>query len=265
MQAVAFPLEIDNLSSPPPDRAESSDSPADPAPRFTYQEAEASAYPGANPRVPLGQAGETPSPAEPADVPRAEPQVPQPVTWTGTLLAPDAVFSARREAARFGIGLGLAAVYGLALGARDGRAAFLTHAAGVPAALLVAFGVGIPALYIFLALLDAPVVPSAIASAATRATATAGLVLAGLAPAAALFVVTSDRNGAAALAAAVGLAVGGAFGLGSVVSDLRQSIVASGWPVRVLSNVVFGVFGLFAVVVTLRVWMSLLPVLGGAR
>lgn len=262
MQAVAFPLEIDNLSPPPPDRAAASDLPGDPAPRVAYEQAEAPAQPGASPRVPLGEAGETPSPA---DAPRAEPPEPQPVTWTGTLLAPDAVLSVRREVARFGIGLGLAAIYGLALGARDGRAAFLTHAVGVPAALLVAFGVGIPALYIFLALLDAPVVPATIASAATRATASAGLVLAGLAPAAALFVVTSERSGAAALAAAVGLAVGGAFGLGSVVSDLRQSMVTSGWTVRALSNVVFGVFGVFAVVVTLRVWISLLPVLGGAR
>ncbi|MFO0588701.1 MAG: hypothetical protein U0441_14220 [Polyangiaceae bacterium] len=190
---------------------------------------------------------------------------PQSVTWTGTLLAHDAVFSARREAKRFGIGLGLAAIYGLALGARDGRTSFLTHAVGVPAALLVAFGVGIPALYIFLAMLDAPVAPTAMASAASRAGAVSGLVLAGLAPAAALFVVSSDHRGAAALAAAAGLAVGGAFGLGHVVSDLRKSVATSAWSVRVLADVVFGVFGLFAVIVTLRVWASLLPLVGGGR
>ncbi|MFT3773428.1 MAG: hypothetical protein QM820_49255 [Minicystis sp.] len=195
----------------------------------------------------------------------APPPAPLPNSWTSNLLAVDAEPSVRREAARFGIGLGLAALYGLALGARQGRLAFLMHAAGVPAALLVAFGVGIPALYIFLALVDAPVVLASIAAAATRATATAGLVLAGLAPAAALFVVTSERPGAAALAAGVGLAVGGAFGLGNVVSDLRKSVEGARASVRMAADLAFGGFGIFAIVVSLRVWVSLLPVLGGGR
>jgi hypothetical protein len=190
---------------------------------------------------------------------------PLPPSWTAELLAEAASFSPRREAARFGVGLGLAALYGLALGARQGRLAFLAHAAGVPAALLVAFGVGIPALYIFLALVDAPVALASIAGAATRATATAGLVLAGLAPAAALFVVTSERPGAAALAAGFGLAVGGAFGLGNVVSDLRKTVAHAKSSVRLAADLAFGGFGVFAVVVSLRVWVSLLPVLGGGR
>jgi hypothetical protein len=198
-------------------------------------------------------------------VPPLPAPAPLPNSWTGSLLAADAEPSLRREAARFGVGLGLSALYGLALGARGGKLAFLVHAAGVPAALLVAFGIGIPALYIFLALVDAPVAPSAMAAAATRATATAGLVLAGLAPAAALFVVTSERPGAAALAASVGLAVGGAFGLGNVVSELRKSVEDARASTRFAADLAFGVFGLFAVVVALRVWMSLLPVLGGVR
>jgi len=217
---------------------------------------------------------DVPPPAAPGDalaasavppMPAPPPPLPLPPSWTANLLAVDAELSPRREATRFGVGLGLAALYGLALGAREGRLAFLAHAAGVPAALLVAFGVGIPALYIFLALVDAPVAVAAVAAAATRATATAGLVLAGLAPAAALFVVTSERPGAAALAAGVGLAVGGAFGLGNVVSDLRRSVEGARAPVRVAADLAFGVFGLFAVIVALRVWMSLLPVLGGVQ
>lgn len=232
MQAVTFPLEVNDVPSPPL---------ADEAPQEAPETTSA-------PPIPLPQ---EPSPGQ--------------ATWTSALLSVDPVFSARREALRFVAGLGLAAVYGLALGARDGRFSFLSHAVGVPAALLVAFGVGIPALFIVLALLDAPVVPSAVAAAAARATASAGLVLAGLAPAAALFVVTSEQRGAAALAAGAGLAIGGAFGLGNVVSDLYRSLEASRWTIRILSNVVFGVFGLFAVVVTLRVWGSLLPLLGGGQ
>lgn len=195
----------------------------------------------------------------------AAPAAPLPPSFTADLLAEQKVPSLRREAARFGIGLGLAAIYGLALGARGGGAAFFTHAIGVPAAMLAAFGVGVPALYIFLALVDAPVAPAAMGAAATRATATGGLVLAGLAPAAALFVVTSERPGAAALAAAVGLAIGGAFGLGSVVSDLRKVIAEARATTRFTADLAFGAFGLFAIVVALRVWVSLLPVLGGAR
>lgn len=211
------------------------------------------------------------APAEREETPRAEtaPSVPPPVaippSWTADLLAEDAAPALRREATRFAVGLGLAAVYGLAIGARTGGFSLVRHAIGVPTALLAAFGVGVPALYIFLALVDAPVAPGAMAAAATRATASAGLVLAGLAPAAALFVVTSERPGAAALAASVGLALGGAFGLGNVVSDLRKAIADARVTTRFTSDLAFGAFGLFAIVVALRVWASLLPVLGGAR
>jgi hypothetical protein len=236
------------------------------APALSFEAAFPSpSHPAADSEPPAPVAAPAPVASAVPPLPAAPSLPPLPPSWTANLLAADAEVSPRREATRFAIGLGLAALYGLALGARSGRLAFLTHAVGVPAALLAAFGVGIPALYIFLALVDAPVVPAAIAAAATRATATAGLVLAGLAPAAALFVVTSERPGAAALAALVGLSVGGAFGLGNVVSDLRKSVAAAAPAVRLVADLAFGGFGLFAVVVSLRVWMSLLPVLGGAR
>lgn len=221
------------------------------------------------PARPISAPPDTPSepPAASAvpPIPSPAPPPPLPESWTGHLLALDPAISPRREAQRFAVGLGLAALYGLALGARQGRLAFFTHAAGVPAALLAAFGVGIPALYIFLALVDAPVAVAGMAAAASRATAAAGLVLAGLAPAAALYVVTSEHRGAAALAAGLGLAVGGAFGLGNVVSDLRKSLHDAKPTIRAAADLAFAGFGLFAVVVAIRVWMSLLPILGATR
>lgn len=226
--------------------------------------------PVADSDAPISQATMPSMPAVPASVvasvaPPAPAPLPLPPSYTRELLAEDGAPTVRREAARFAIGLGLAALYGLALGARGGGMSFLRHAAGVPLALLLAFGVGIPALYIVLALIDAPVAVASIGAAATRATATAGLVLAGLAPAAALFVVSSEKQGAAAFAAGVGLAVGGAFGLGNVVSDLRRSLLAARPAKRLAADLAFAGFGLFAVVALLRGWMSLLPLLGGAR
>jgi hypothetical protein len=214
------------------------------------------------PEATLPSAFAAEAPAASAVPPIPEPAAPPP-SWTAELLAVAPSFELRREAARFGMGLGLAALYGLALGARHGRLGFLVHAAGVPSALLVALGVGVPALFIVLALLDAPVAPATVASAASRAAASGGLVLAGLAPAAALFVVTSERAGAAALAGGVGLAVGGAFAFGSVVSEVRKAMAQAQATTRLAADLAFAGFGLFAVLVALRVWVALLPVLRG--
>lgn len=104
-----------------------------------------------------------------------------PPSWTARLLAEDSEFQVARELGRFGVGLGLSALYGLSLGARQGGKAFFLHAAGVPAALLAVTALGIPALYIVLALFDAPIEPPKAIAAAARATAQSGLVLAGLA------------------------------------------------------------------------------------
>lgn len=235
MQAPAFPIE----AFPAPSRP-------DPEPPLTQATLPSAFEAAAVPPIPIPEAP------------------PPPPSWTADLLAAHPDFDLRREASRFGTGLALAAIYGLALGARHGRLAFLAHAAGVPSALLVALGVGVPALFIFLALLDAPIKPSTIAAATSRAAASGGLVLAGLAPAAALFVVTSERAGAAALAGGVGLAVGGAFAFGSVVSELRRSLAQAAATTRLAADLAFGGFGLFAVMVALRVWITLLPVLRGA-
>ena len=86
--------------------------------------------------------------------------------WTSTLLDVDADW--RGLAGRVATGAALSAVYGVALGAREGGSALLVHAIGVPAALLAVCTLGLPALFIVLALFDAPLSPIKAAGAAAR-------------------------------------------------------------------------------------------------
>lgn len=212
-------------------------------------------------------------PAPPAEPPQraaakesAAPSEPSlPPSFTASLLADDGPFNAGREIARFGAGLGLAAIYGVSIGARHGGKAFFTHAAGVPAALLAVAALGAPALYIVLALFDAPIEPPRVMAAAARASARTGLILAGLAPAAALFVVTSDHTVTAGLAAALGLFVAGAIGLANLLGELRQAIASAKAQTRASAGLAFIGFGIFAVALAARIWWATLPLLGGVR
>jgi len=209
---------------------------------------------------------EDPAPAATPAARSADATRPTPESWTAVFLAPAAVeeVDLRAEAARFATGAGLAALYGLALGARDGGAALLRHALGVPAALLAVAGLGVPALFIALALFDAPLDPSRVAAAAARGSASAGLLLAGLAPAAALYVVSSEDGSAAALAGAFGLFVGGLAGLVRLLRELGRSAGWGSGSARVGTGLAFAVFALFATALAARVWWSTLPLLGGA-
>lgn len=192
-------------------------------------------------------------------------QPPSVPSLTASLLAEEEVFSPRREASRFAVGLGLAALYGVSLGARQGGKAFLTHAAFVPAALAAVVALGGPALYIALALFDAPIEPPQAVAAAARATARAGLVLAGLAPAAALFVVSSDAPSAAAGSAIAGLVLAGAIGLARLVGDLQGAIHKAPAATRAKADLAFFGFAIFAVALSARIWWAALPLLRGAQ
>ncbi len=206
------------------------------------------------PADPIAPAAPTPHAALPA-LPSA----------TAALLAEAPDFVASREAVRFAKGLGLAATYGVALGARHGGRSFLLHAAFVPSAIVAVAAVGVPALYIALGLLDAPIDHARIASASARAAARTGLVLAGLAPAAALFVVTSAAPGSAALAASAGLFVAGLIGLRSLRAEVSAALEAAPARMRLLAALTTTGFSLFAVALAARIWTSALPLLGGVR
>ncbi|UJR81252.1 Hypothetical protein I5071_33080 [Sandaracinus amylolyticus] len=163
------------------------------------------------------------------------------------------------------MGLALASIAGLAMGARGGALSMAVHAAGVPLALLAVVALGVPSLFVLLALADAPLDPRATAAAATRGIGASGLVLAGLAPAIALFVVTSESADAAALTTSGGLALAGLVGLGHVLREIMRELDEADLRTRALAIGGLAGFAVFASALATRVWGALLPVLlGGA-
>lgn len=208
------------------------------------------------------------TPAPPGPPTAGEPQrqagiaPPEPPTWAGELLSGEG--DLRALARRSLLGVLLACAYGVALGAREGGASLFVHALGVPAALVAVALVGLPSLCIVLALFGAPLSLDRAALAAARGLASAGLVLAGLAPLAAFYVVTSASPIAAALAASLGLVVGGALGLRHLVLTLREALEEASPMTRAWATVCQLGFGVFAVLLGWRVWGAMLPLVGGA-
>lgn len=182
--------------------------------------------------------------------------------WTSALL--DVSTGAGGLARRALIGAALSATYGVALGARDGGLALLWHALGVPCALVAVCLLGLPALYIVLALFDAPLSPKRALGAAARGCASAGLVLAGLAPLAALYVIGSETTDGAAMAGTLGLALGGLLGLRHLISTLREALRRSDSATPLVAGAAQLGFAIFAIVLAWRVWAAVLPLVGGA-
>ncbi|MDF3068079.1 MAG: hypothetical protein K0R38_3680 [Polyangiaceae bacterium] len=173
--------------------------------------------------------------------------------------------SVRRDLNRLATGLGLSALFGLALGARGGGFELLRHAAGAPLGLLVVAGVVAPSLFVRLSLLDAPLRATQMLSAVARATHGAGLVLAGLAPAMAMLVVSIESAAAAAWMSGAGLALAGSIGMWTLLSDLHQLVAGAK---LVLRTRVFGsvaVFMVLACALSARAWYAWLPLLGGDK
>lgn len=180
---------------------------------------------------------------------------------TATLIEDEEGATAWEHATRAAVGLALSALYGLALGAREGGAALAVHAAGVPAAIAAVGILGVPALVIALGLVDAPIPPRRLVAAAAGACATTGLSLAGLAPAAALFVVTSEDAATAAAVAAAGLLVAAALGLRRLIVQLGGAAAEASLPRRLSACAVLALFALFAVTLSARTWSDALPIL----
>ena len=167
-------------------------------------------------------------------------------------------------ARRFASAVFLSSLFGLALGAREGGMALLTHAAGVPAGLLAVTVLGVPGLYIVLALAGAPLRADGLFDAASRASGTAGLVMGGLAPATAMYVVTTQELVVAQGVAAVVLVVAGAIGLRSLLRSIRRQLDDADSPVRFVGLLVSLGFAMFGVVLAARVWSSTLTLFAGA-
>lgn len=169
----------------------------------------------------------------------------------------------RRDVVRLASGLGFAALYGLALGARMGGASLLVHALASSAGLAAVGVLGMPSLFVLLALVNAPVSPGVMLSAGARALGSAGFVLAGLAPSAALLAVTIESPSAAAFVAQAGLLLSGGIGLYQLVGAVRRLFVGLPLGLRVKSNALLFAFCVFAMLLAARVWYAL-PILRGA-
>jgi hypothetical protein len=126
------------------------------------------------------------------------------------------------EAYRFFTGACLAAIYGLALGVRFGLGAMASHAVGVPMTLAGVALLTVPALYIGWAHFGVDLDPRVFVRATARGTATAGLVLAGLAPALLLLAVTFESSSSVAFFGAVGLAAGFALGMRAFFAEIKR-------------------------------------------
>lgn len=158
-------------------------------------------------------------------------------------------------------GLGLSAFYGLALGARQGGRALLVHTVGVPLGLALVVLASVPSLFVFLTMSRAPIDGRALASATVRGIASAGVVLAGLAPAAALFVVSSETPLAAKSAVVFGLLLGGGVALVRTTWDVLRT-AARGPAAPLGAGLAIG-FAVFTIAVAVRVFGAVLPILGG--
>ena len=170
----------------------------------------------------------------------------------------------RRDLSRLAAGLGLSAVYGLALGAHAGGVELLRHAFGAPLGLLVVAAVTAPSLFVRLALIDAPLRPAQMLAAVAQGAFSSGLVLAGLAPAAAMLVVSIQSPAAAASLAGLGLLLAGGIGLLNVFTVLDGCLKSSSMRLRSRAWLSIAVFALLSCALSARTWYAWLPLLGGA-
>ena len=181
-----------------------------------------------------------------------------PAALTASIAAP-----LGRELSRLGSGLGLAAVYGLALGARSGGVDLIRHALGAPLGVMAVALVAAPSLFVRLALMDAPLRPAQMLAAVAQGAFTTGLVLAGLAPAAAMLVVSIESAPAAAWMSGLGLWLAGGIGLFNSCAAIKRGL--AGADLRMQSRAFFAlaVFTLLSCALSARVWCAWLPLLRG--
>lgn len=164
----------------------------------------------------------------------------------------------RREARRLLVGIGLASLFGVAIGLRAGGAAIPLHAGGVALGIAAVCGLAVPALAIMLALANSSIDALGLARATSRAAAHAGLLLAGLAPGAALFAVTVEDAITVTIVGIGGLLLAGAIGMRSFVKELGPHIGVGLW-----SRVAVPSFLVFAAVLGARIWWITLPLVRG--
>jgi hypothetical protein len=184
-------------------------------------------------------------------------------TAVGALLDRRASLAWSAVAGRLGAALALAATFGVALGLRDGGLALARHGLGVPLGLVAVAALVAPALPIALLHAGLRVEALPLADALARAAATAGLLLAGLAPLAALLAVTCEGSLSVAAFAWLALGIAGAFGLRGLARELDALFADEPGPRRSAARLSAVGFAAVGALLAARVWAVALPVLAG--
>jgi hypothetical protein len=159
------------------------------------------------------------------------------------------------------LAIGLASLYGVALGLRRGGLSIALAALGAPAGVVAVACVAVPAFAIVLALANAPLEMMDLARATARAAMRAGLFLAGVAPGWALLAVTCEETVSVAVFGFGGLLFAGAVAAWSFVVELRVLVAQAPGARRVALAVAVPAFLVFAAVLAARVWWLALPML----
>jgi hypothetical protein len=163
------------------------------------------------------------------------------------------------EARRLAAATSLAAVFGAAVGLRHGGLALVSGAVGAPLGILAVTGLAVPALVIMLSLANAPVEAKDLARATSRAATKAGLFLAGVSPAAALFVVTVEDAITVSIVGFGALLLSGVIAAGSFWGDMKPLLASAPPPTRRLMRIALVGFIVFAAVLATRVWWMAFP------
>lgn len=179
--------------------------------------------------------------------------------WLARTLADDTLASSARRA---GLGLALTLPFAVAAGL---RAPSLSTAAvaslSLPIGLAMIALVGVAASSLGVSMTSAPLAPTEAVAIASRGLFRVGVLLVGLAPVTALWV-AGGRPLEGLLAATLAVGISGAAGIGAIVRGLVVTTSEPDGTWRVGAVVVALLFGLFALVVGLRVWLGALDGLG---
>ncbi|MDD9935550.1 MAG: hypothetical protein OXT09_18210 [Myxococcales bacterium] len=196
-----------------------------------------------------------------APVPDVRPPAPA-TSWAQGYLSVQSDDDLQRIAARAGAGMGLSALFGLAMGVGSGPASMWRHVLTVEAAVGSVVVMAVPALHVLLTLLDAPIDPLRMAERCSHAVFRTGLLLAGLSPALALYSTTTGATGSALLGIVM-LYLAGCVGLHTLVSGIAASVRAAS-EARGRAALLLAGFTIFSIVLVMRMSAGF-PVFGGGQ
>ena len=134
-------------------------------------------------------------------------------------------------------------------------------ALGVPAGIAAVAAIAVPAFAIVLSLANAPLEALDLARATSRASMRAGLLLAGLAPGAALLLVTVEDASTVTAFGFGALLLAGIIAARSFAKALRAPLSRALMGKRAVLSLSTMAFLLFAAVLAARVWWLALPML----